>query len=117
MNWETQPGSILWDLFASEVSFTANPNDHDRDVMTTWIAQLHDMGVNVASDPGIPEIRREVLQNLWDWDEARRVDAYAAIQTMPSDQLELAMQDYQGLIDHQQIITNLLAGNCIWWGN
>ena len=106
----------LWDIFASEVSYTASPTDRDWDVMTAWITRVKDMGVDFFNDPEVVAFRQVVLQTLWQGDEDRRVAVYDRIQEVPSDQLESANIEYQDILAHQQIITGLLAGDCIWFG-
>ena len=182
MNWETQPGSILWDLFASEVSYqekiqqqsvaqavvdaggatictccgqviavaavaidhkistnqpamqqapttqamalqvaqdkaslVQNSMDSDMSVMKDWITQAQSMGVDFYNDPNIQNtLRQEVLQALWDQDEERRVAVYAQIQSAKSEQLDSLNVQYQDILNHQQIITDLMAGSCTW---
>ena len=104
----------LWDLFASEVSYVQNPQGHDWDVMTAWITRMHEMGVEVMFEPAVLDFRQEVLQALWNDDEVRRLGAYDRMQSLPSEALESEMRD---ILDHQQIITGLMAGDCIWYGD
>jgi hypothetical protein len=109
--------SYLHDLFASEVSYVASPSDRDWDVMTAWITRLHEAGVEVMFDPDIPEIRQKVLQALWDQDEARRVQESENIQRLASDKSASATQAKQDIQSHQKIIADLMARDCIWWGD
>ena len=84
--------------------------------MTAWITRVKDMGVDFFNDPEVVAFRREVLQTLWQGDEDRRLAVYNQIQQIPSDQLDSAHAEYQDILTHQQIITGLLAGDCIWFG-
>ena len=90
--------------------------DSDWNVMVAWINQVKILGVDFFNDQSVTDFRQKVLKTLWEQDEERRVAIYDRIQEISSEQLNSANSEYQDVLTHQQIITDLMAGDCIWWG-
>ena len=126
--------SAIKSLFASEVSYVANQRrmglvlsdelaklqkheDQDWQIMDYWIARLHEAGVQFFTDPEVIAQRPVVFQDLLDRDEVQRTQIYERILQI-TDQVDLdnLMAQDKELVDHQTIITDLMAGECLWMG-
>jgi len=89
--------------------------DRDLQIVDHWIAGLHKEGIDFFKDPLVMAQRPIVMQDLIDQEEARRTQIYEqALQATDQATLDRLMEQDQEFANHQALIKDLLAGECLW---